>query len=72
MAYSNTILFDEDAFDTSTGVIRLVAAEALTAADETTVNSGDSGTDDVIDNHTARIGEIEAALIAVGLLAAPD
>jgi len=50
---------------------RKVQGAALTAADTTTVNSGDSGTDDVINNHTTRLGEIEAILEA-NLLAAEN
>ena len=48
---------------------RFAEQSALTAEDSGTVNSGDSGTDDVIEANRTRIGEIEAALQAADLLA---
>jgi hypothetical protein len=42
---------------------------SLTAKDTGTANSGDTGTDDIIDNNRTRIEEIEDALKALGLLA---
>jgi hypothetical protein len=41
---------------------------ALTAENGGTVDSGDGTTDDVIEANRTRIGEIEAALEALGLL----
>lgn len=40
----------------------------LTAQDTGTVNSGDTTTDDVIENNRTRIDEIETALVDLGLL----
>jgi hypothetical protein len=50
------------------GTAPTTQAAALTAADATAVDSGDAGTDGVIDNIRTRLGEIETALTALGLL----
>jgi hypothetical protein len=41
---------------------------SLTAKDTGTANSGDAGTDSIIDNSRTRIEEIEDALKTLGLL----
>lgn len=53
-----------------TGIPNTPAA-ALTAAVGGTANSGDVTTDIIIENLRTRQGEIEAALIAAGILSAP-
>lgn len=51
------------------GVTPVTQPAALTAADAGTINSGDATTDAVIGNMRTRIGELEAKLKALGLLA---
>ena len=68
---TNTILFDEDAFDTSTGTIELKQLTALTAAVASTVDTT-YGTEEaaVINNLRTRLGEVEARLKTLGILPA--
>lgn len=48
-----------------------VSQGSLTPQDETSVDSGDSGTDDVIESLVTRVGELEAFLIGMGILEEP-
>lgn len=48
--------------------IKLYPADALTAAEAGAVNTGDAGSDTVITNMRTRLGEVEALLVANGLL----
>lgn len=68
---TNTILFDEDAFDTSSGVIELKELAALTAASVLTVDAtfaADEAT--VVNNLRTRLNEIEARLKTLKILPA--
>lgn len=51
------------------GATPVVQASALTAEDATAVDSGDAGTDGVIEANRTRIGEIETILSDLGLTA---
>lgn len=73
MVQTNIITFDENAFEIDEdGIIGFLAGSALTAEVAGAANSGDSGTDDIIEANRTRIGEIEAVLIANGMLEAPE
>lgn len=49
-------------------VVKLYPGAALTAANATALNTGDATSDTVITNMRTRIGELEARLVAIGLI----